>query len=160
MLLTEHTLKAAIETFLKEAHIPRPRGWSIAMDEVWLNHVCVPAFYKALQEIEEVQPSHGFDLENVYPNNAPFSSYEPNSEKDPGVFIQGIRKSGIVTIMGYKIINEHTNGICQECEVEQADTTMYPTTTDDTRSNGPRLEPKEVCGECAQKLFGTGEWEY
>jgi hypothetical protein len=68
MLLTTQTLQRAVEVFLKEAHIPRPKYWSVDHDVLFLNNVIVPAFYKALQEIEEVQPCFGFDLNNVKPN--------------------------------------------------------------------------------------------
>lgn len=68
MLITEKTLQSAIEVFLKEAHIPRPQGWSVNMDTALINHVIVPAFFKALHEIEDVSPCYGFDLKNVKPN--------------------------------------------------------------------------------------------
>jgi hypothetical protein len=71
VLLTNETLQAAIEVFLREAHIPRPRNWTPDWDKQFVNRHIVPAFYKALQEIEEVWPCVGFDLKKIHPNQGP-----------------------------------------------------------------------------------------
>jgi hypothetical protein len=68
MLLTNENLQKAIEVFLQEAHVPRPAGWSVNMDTAYLNRVIAPAFYRALQEIEGVDPCYGFNLRDIHPN--------------------------------------------------------------------------------------------
>ena len=72
MIISESSLKRAIETFIHEACIPRPGSWkgkwSAKLDGTFLNRLVVPAFLKALEEIEEVRLCHGFDIDRVQPN--------------------------------------------------------------------------------------------
>ena len=63
MLVCESSLRAAVETFLSEAGIPRPERWSLEKDHAFLVNRIYPAFLKALEQIEPVQLCHGFDLE-------------------------------------------------------------------------------------------------
>ena len=68
MLLTEESLRRAIKVFLREAKIPCPDRWSKIMDAAYQDIMVVPAFLKALQEIERVDTCAGFNLANVQPS--------------------------------------------------------------------------------------------
>jgi hypothetical protein len=65
MLVTELTLKKAFKKFWNEVKMPRPSYWSKELDRSFVEEFALPAFLKALEEIEDVDPCTGFDLKNI-----------------------------------------------------------------------------------------------
>ncbi len=65
MLVSETAIECALNVFLKEAHIPRSEEVTVAMDAAWMRTYLVPAFLKALEEIESIEYSYGFDASKI-----------------------------------------------------------------------------------------------
>ncbi len=65
MLVSETSIEKALSVFLKEARIPRAGEVTAKMDAAWMNLRLVPAFLKALEEIEEVDYGYGFDASKI-----------------------------------------------------------------------------------------------
>lgn len=63
MLITEQSIARAMRVFILNARIPRPPGWTMEQDKIAITNRLFPAFLKALSEIEDVKPCHGFDLD-------------------------------------------------------------------------------------------------
>lgn len=69
MRITENAFNRAVETLCQRMHAPRPGqwkgGWDVELDGKWVEYCLKPAFLKALEEIEEVDPCYGFDLDGI-----------------------------------------------------------------------------------------------
>jgi len=73
MLVSEHNLEEAIRTFYHEAKIPIPAFWDGNKDARLLKR-SVLAFLKALEKIEQIDFSYGFDRSKVFEE---FNKYSP-----------------------------------------------------------------------------------
>jgi len=65
MLVCETSIERALGIFLSEARIPRAGEVGVAMDAAWMRARLVPAFLKALEEIEAVEYCYGFDASKI-----------------------------------------------------------------------------------------------
>ena len=66
MLVSEKTLKKAINQILSNMSFQRPEHWNKELDREFKNKF-IAAYFNSLKEIESVEVCFGFSLNNIYP---------------------------------------------------------------------------------------------
>ena len=65
MLVSESNMAVAVRTLLNVAGFPRPENWTPLYDNVFIRNKIIPAFLKALEEIEPVRLCYEFNNDTV-----------------------------------------------------------------------------------------------